>query len=85
MQTNERNVMQISNAIKKLTKEGFVVNQNGIFFSAVGNRRVISFIQQNDRISCINVRSHNDKDDVASDYTAGVFCDNLSQAIRLSK
>lgn len=76
--------MRTINAIKKLTKVGFVVKQNGIFWSAEGNRRVISFIEQNDRIACINVRSHNDKDDICRDYTAGVFCDNLSQAIRLA-
>lgn len=76
--------MQTLNAIKKLTKSGFEVIQNGNRYIAKANRHIVSFADQGGDIICINVRSQNDHDDVLSDYSAGVFCDNLTQAIKLA-
>ena len=76
--------MQATNAIKKLNNAGFSVTQSGNRYSAKAGRNVIEFHQQDGEIICIRVRSANDHDDVMSDYSAGVFCDNLSQAIRLA-
>lgn len=76
--------MQTTNAIKKLSKAGFSVAQSGNRYSAKIGCNVIEFHQQDGEIICIRVRSANDHDDVMSDYSAGVFCDNLSQAIRLA-
>ncbi len=76
--------MQATNAVNKLTKAGFAVTQSGNHYSAQAGRNVIEFYQQDGEIICIRVRSANDQDDVMSDYSAGVFCDNLSQAIRLA-
>ena len=76
--------MNVTNAIKKLNKAGFEVVQNGNRYNAKANGQVIRFINQSDRVICINVRSENDHDDVMTDYSAGVYCDNISQAIRLA-
>ena len=76
--------MNVANAIKKLNKAGFEVVQNGNRYNAKANGQVIRFIDQSDRVICINVRSENDHDDVMTDYSAGVYCDNIAQAIRLA-
>ena len=76
--------MKATNALKKLTKAGFVVTQSGNRYSAQAGRNVIEFHQQDEDIICIRVRSVNDRDDVMSDYSAGTWCDNLSQAIHLA-
>ena len=76
--------MQTTNAITKLTKAGFQVTNSGNRYQATANRQVISFFDQSGSIICINVRSKNDHDDFVSDYSAGVFCDNLKQAITLA-
>ena len=76
--------MQVTNAIKKLNKAGFEVTNNGSRYYVNGKRHVISFIaQESGDITCIKVRHENDEDDMRSDYSAGVFCDNLSQALRI--
>lgn len=77
--------MQVTNALKKLTKAGFVVEQNDNHYSAQAGRHVISFREQAGRTICIRVRTENDLDDVMRDYSAGVFCDNLSQAIQIAR
>lgn len=76
--------MNVANAIKKLNRAGFEVVQNGNRYNAKANGQVIRFIDQSDRVICINVRSENDHDDVMTDYSAGVYCDNIAQAIRLA-
>jgi hypothetical protein len=76
--------MQAANAVKKLTKAGFTIAKNGNRYNATANGQVIRFIEQSDRIICINVRSANDHDDAMTDYSAGVYCDNITQAIRLA-
>jgi len=76
--------MQTINAIKKLEKSGFQVIQTGNRCIAKGNQHVISFFNESGNIACINVRNQNDRDDLMSDYSAGVFCDNITQAIKLA-
>ncbi len=76
--------MQVANAIKKLAKAGFEVNQNGNCFSAQGLKRLIEFYEQEGIVIGLRVRSVVDRDDWVGGYSAGVFCDNLSQAIRLA-
>lgn len=76
--------MQTINAITKLTKAGFQVTNSGNRYHATANNQVISFFDQQGSVICINVRSQNDHDDAMSDYSAGVFCDNLKQAITLA-
>jgi hypothetical protein len=77
--------MQTTNAIKKLVKAGFDIKQTGNRYMAQAGRNIISFFEQSGNIICINVRSSDDQNDAQSDYSAGVFCDNLSQAIRLAR
>ena len=36
-------------------------------------------------VAVIRVRRVNDHDDPMTDYSAGVFCDNLTQALRIAK
>ena len=79
--------MKVQNAIKKLEKAGFNVTKDGTRFSAQKNNDFVEFIQNgggSETVICIRVRHVNDHDDSMSDYTAGVFCDNISQAIRLA-
>jgi hypothetical protein len=80
-------MMTVANAVKKLTKSGFEVTGSDMRFSGRNGLRVVEFSRvgrDSDSIGCIKVRSVNDKDDAQSDYSAGVWCDNLSQAIRLA-
>jgi hypothetical protein len=81
--------MQLQNAIKKLNKAGFEVTQqktNGAFFDAVkaGCNYAIQFIAQNNSIVTINVKHHNDKPDVMTDYFPGIWCDTITQAVKLA-
>ena len=79
--------MKITNAIKKLEKAGFNVTAYGCQFAAQRGNDIIEFSKNgggSDSVICIRVRSVNDQDDSYSDYSAGVFCDNISQAIRLA-
>ncbi len=77
--------MKVTNAIKKLEKAGFkVTNDEGNFFATAGNE-IIEFFHSGDgseEVACIRVRSADDYDDSMRDYCAGVFCDNITQAIR---
>lgn len=81
--------MKLSNAIKKLAKHG-EVKQNGSVFWVSKNGERVEFmrngkIEDDYDIVCIRVCGDNDKDDSMIDYSAGVWCDNLSQAIRLAR
>jgi hypothetical protein len=76
--------MQTVNAIKKLTKAGFQVTQTGNRYAAKANSNIVSFVDQQGSVICINVRGQNDHDDSMSDYSAGVWCDNITQAITLA-
>ena len=75
--------MKLSNAIKKLEKYGKVEN-NGISYWTIQGNTAVEFMKNgsSEDITCIRVRSIHDKDDFQSDYSAGTWCDNLSQAIR---
>jgi hypothetical protein len=77
--------MQVTNAVKKLNKAGFTVTHSGNHYSAQFGRHIISFYEQGGRTICIRWRTENDHDDVTRDYSAGVFCDNLSQAIKIAR
>jgi hypothetical protein len=79
--------MKITNAIKKLQKAGFEVINDGSRFSARRANNIVEFIKNggdSDQAICIRVLSANDHDDIMSDYCAGTYCDNLSQAIRIA-
>lgn len=76
--------MQVTNALKRLVKAGFAVTQIGNRYGAQSGRNVIEFHEQDGKAICILVRSVRDLDDVQSDYSAGVFCDNLSQALQIA-
>ena len=79
--------MKITNAIKKLEKAGFEVINEGSRYSARRENGIVEFIQNgggSDQAICIRIMSVNDQDDIMTDYSAGTYCDNLSQAIRLA-
>ena len=78
--------MQLTNAIKKLNKLGFKVINIGNRYKAkkTGLKYVIEFNTQDELIMCIRARRENDHDDSQSDYSAGMWCNNLAQAIRLA-
>lgn len=81
--------MTITNAIKKLEKSGFKVTNSitnpGIYTAEKdGLKRFINFYSNGgtDDICIIDLRTKGREDDLQSDYHAGTFCDNISQAIR---
>ena len=78
--------MKLQNALNKLNKLGLSVKQDGQFFTTRLNRYNLEFAKNgsSDDITCIRVLGINEKDDILQDYCAGVFCDNLSQAIKLA-
>jgi len=80
--------MTLANAIKKLTKAGFEISEGyNRGFKATFGRQVVEFFLnggREDEITCIRVRYENDNDDSITDYCAGVFADNISQAIRIA-
>ena len=79
--------MKITNAIKKLEKAGFEVINEGSRYSARRENDIVEFIQNgggSDQAICIRIMSADDQDDMMTDYSAGTYCDNLSQAIRLA-
>ena len=80
--------MQLANAIKKLSKFG-EIHQNGSLYWATINNHVVEFmrngrLEDDYGITCIRVRRATDKDDSMIDYFCGVWCDSLTQAIRLA-
>ena len=80
--------MKLSNAIKKLSKIGEVKQDVNLFWVEL-NEKVIEFmlngsIEDDSHITCIKVRDKESLDDAMSDYSAGVWCDNLTQAITLA-
>ena len=77
--------MTISNAIKKVEKNfAKVIKQDGGNYTATKNNKEISFRKNghSEDITCIRVRSIKDLDDILTDYCAGVFYDNISQALK---
>ena len=80
--------MKVANATKKLIKAGFEVTNNGRSISAKKGRHVINVTANGgdltDTVATVRVRAACDLDDSQSDYSAGVYCDNVSQAIRIA-
>lgn len=83
--------MKYENAIKKLTKAGFTTvkstSSDRLFVSRkAGLKSRIEFRTGGDgRVSSIRSIYAGDNDDIHTDYCAGVFCDNITQAIAISK
>ena len=79
--------MKVQNAIKKLEKAGFKVTvsgNSGYHASKENAPHIIEFRKNgggSEEAICIRVRREADKDDVMIDYSAGVWCDNITQAI----
>jgi beta-lactam-binding protein with PASTA domain len=83
--------MTIANAIKKLERNGWTVSHTDRHYVAnkEGVRNVISFLPNGKDLPensavCLRVRNLSDRDDMQSDYTAGVFVDSMAQALRLA-
>ncbi len=85
--------MKISNAIKKLEKVGFKVTNDEELRSQLfvarreNSTHVVEFMKNggnSDQVTCIRVKRVNDQDDIMTDYFAGVWCDNITQAIRVA-
>lgn len=78
--------MKLTSAIKKLSKYG-EVKQDGNLFWADIKSNVVQFrttMGDGAMASGFRVRSKSDKDEIMTDYFAGVWCDNLTQAIRVA-
>jgi translation initiation factor IF-2 len=79
--------MQIKNAIKKLEKAGFNVSSNGRNVTAKKGLQIISVSANggdlSDRVATVRVRSQMDTDCSQTDYFAGVYCDSVTQAIKI--
>lgn len=81
--------MKLSNAIKKLERNGFKVEKsetmpNKYYATKEGLRDYITLHVQDDRLIIVDSRRKGQEDDPMTDYHAGTFCDNLSQAIRMT-
>jgi hypothetical protein len=81
--------MTIANATKKLEKAGFKISQVRNIFQATheSTKYLIEFFQNgggSESIACINVRHASDHHDGQSDYFAGIWANNITQAIRLA-
>jgi hypothetical protein len=83
--------MKISNAIKKLEKAGFSASGantgNRFSFTSRSGRDVVSFATNHgsDNLLFVKVRGANDHDDWQQDYSAGVYVDTISMAIRCAE
>ena len=80
--------MKLQTAIKKLSKLTKVEKNGGVYSGRINNN-VVEFMACNSReedtsITCIRVRGIKDEDDNMTDYFAGVWCNNLSQAIKMA-
>ncbi len=76
--------MKLTTAIKKLAKHTEVKQNDNIYYGEL-NGHIIDFISRTDEtITCIRVRGIKDEDDIMTDYWGGVWCDNLTQAIRMA-
>lgn len=85
--------MTIQNATKKLEKAGFKVELSKFSKLEDFNRKYIAtnptikrYIEINtqygDSIAVIDLRTPGHDDDSMTDYHAGTFCENITQAIR---
>jgi hypothetical protein len=81
--------MTTTAAAKKLTKADFTVTEirSGFYqATSAATSYVIEYFRNggSDSIACINVRLLSDKHDSMSDYSAGVWANNITQAIKLA-
>ena len=80
--------MTIANATKKLEKAGFTVEKISNLHRAshAATKYVVEFFKNGseDSVVCINVRTLSDKHDSQTDYAAGVWANNITQAIKLA-
>lgn len=81
--------MTIQNAVNKLEKAGFMVtkgNTGNIFAVNPNYRRWIEVTRNGytQNVATIDLRTRGQDDEIQSDYHAGVFCHNITQAIRLA-
>ena len=76
--------MKTVNAIKKLEKAGAEISIQGRRIYAYIKNDVIEFLDKDGCAMCIKIRNKNDHDDSMTDYSAGVWCDNITRAIRLA-
>ncbi len=84
--------MTLQNAIKKLQNNGFRVTEDensGVYnrnFKAINPqyRTYLEILSQDGEVCIIDLRTPGHDDDSMTDYHAGTFCDNISQAIRLA-
>ncbi len=77
--------MTTLNAIKKLEALRLKINHspNTREYWVSGAKDLLTFHEQDGHLIIIKVQGHNDKDDPMTDYSGGVFCDNLTQALRM--
>ena len=77
--------MKLANAIKKLATVG-EVTQSGAKYSATSGNYVVSFYANRDNTAATGFKVTHIKamDDHSSDYFAGTYCQNLTQAIKLA-
>jgi hypothetical protein len=77
--------MKLTNAIKKATSILKVtpVIENGRSYKYIFNGHELSFFQNGraDEATCFYTRPLGQEDDITTDYFAGTFHDNLTQAI----
>lgn len=80
--------MQVQNAIRRLERHGFTARPSSEAprYSYTNGREVIDFSTNpgSIHVHTIRVRRSGDLDDPMQDYCAGVFADNLSQALRIA-
>ena len=80
--------MTIQAAIKKIEKALNVkVEQNGDSFRAIFGNQTIQFYKngRTEEITCIRTWRGKDESDAMTDYTHGVFHDNITKAIKFIK
>jgi hypothetical protein len=81
--------MKTQNALTKLHRAGFRVteksNAPGRFVAINTSPYLIEFLSQRGEITLIRVRRGSDQDDVMRDYSAGMFVDNITQAIAIAR
>ena len=81
--------MKLENALKKLQTLGLTTQSIGNQYTTIVGKNIIEFRvgifgDNLNNIGLIRVIGKDERDDFMHDYCAGVFCDNLSQAIRLA-
>lgn len=74
--------MKHSSIFKAINKVATVKLSGTRTYTAKNNYNIITWIDQEGEAICIRVRSKNDKDEMVSDYTAGVFVDTIKEALK---